>query len=92
MALQRGPLVYCAESPDNPGISVRDLALERDAELSIEYAPGTLGGITVIKGRAHSQREHNSPGVNEFVFTAIPYYAWANRGPSEMAVWFNYDK
>jgi DUF1680 family protein len=92
VALQRGPLVYCAEWPDNPDGRVRDLLLAGDAALRIEAAPDLLGGVVVLKGRAH-RRERNAAGelaLSAQDFTAIPYYAWANRGPGEMIVWIRH--
>ena len=78
VALQRGPLVYCAEGADNDGHALK-LVLGDDAQLSAEERPELLGGITTIRaaGAAGSR-----------AFTAIPYYAWANRGGGEMTVWF----
>lgn len=74
IAVQRGPIVYCAEWPDNPGQKVLELALQDNARLDAEFNAGLLNGITLIKG----------PGI-----TLIPYYAWAHRGKGEMAVWLN---
>ncbi len=73
IALVRGPVVYCAEWPDNGG-HVSHLVLSDDAELLTEMRDDLLNGVTVIKGQA---------------FMAIPYYAWAHRGPGEMAVWLS---
>jgi DUF1680 family protein len=89
MALQRGPLVYCAEWPDNPNGQVRDLLLPDSAMLSAEFVPDLLGGVVVVKGRtlrpAHEEAGQHLLIKQEFV--GIPYYAWANRGPGEMIVW-----
>ena len=52
MALQRGPIVYCAEWPDNPGGRVRNLLLPDSAKLVAEFRPGLLNGVTVIKSRS----------------------------------------
>ena len=52
VALQRGPLVYCAEWPDNPGGRVRNLMLPDSAKLTAEFKPELLNGVTVIKGKA----------------------------------------
>jgi DUF1680 family protein len=91
VALQRGPLVYCAEWPDNPGGSVRHLLLPDDTALTAQFAPALLAGVTAIKGRALSrtQDEGGAALETEQDFTAIPYYAWANRGPGAMAVWID---
>ena len=76
VALERGPLVYCAEWPDN-ALSPLALALADDAPLGAERRPDLLGGVTVITGTARQGGR----------LTAIPYYAWAHRGAGEMAVW-----
>lgn len=89
VALQRGPLIYCTEAVDNQGANVRAMSLADEALLSVEFVPDLLGGAAVVKGRATyaMQSEQSTPA--EIDFTAIPYYAWANRGPNEMAVWLS---
>jgi hypothetical protein len=89
VALERGPLVYCAEWPDSPNHHVRNLMLPDDAKLTAEFRADLLNGVTVIKGRAFglAYNEQGQAGKNEQDFLAIPYYAWANRGPGEMLVW-----
>ena len=89
VALQRGPIVYCAEWPDNPGGRVRNLLLPDSAKLSTEFKPDLLNGVTVIKSRAFGLSLDAQGKVlkAEQDFTAIPYYAWANRGRGEMLVW-----
>jgi hypothetical protein len=96
-ALQRGPLVYCAEWPDNPGGHVRNLmlpagapeGLKDGAKLTAEFKPDLLNGVTIIKGKAFALGYDAEGKVirTEQDFTAIPYYAWANRGRGEMVVW-----
>lgn len=78
-ALQRGPLVFSAESIDNDG-SVLDLLLPEDARLDFAFVDGLLGGLGVIRGTARR-------GGADVSFQAIPYFARANRGPGEMVVW-----
>ena len=80
VALERGPLVYCAEGIDNDG-SVLDLKVPDEAVIAAEPRPDLLGGITTLRGRIT-----NAAG-KERILTAVPYYAWSNRGPGEMAVW-----
>jgi hypothetical protein len=89
VALQRGPLVYCAEWPDNPSSRVRNLMLPDSAKLTAEFKTGLLGGVAVIKGKAFALASDAEGKVmrTEQDFTAIPYYAWANRGRGEMIVW-----
>ena len=99
VALQRGPLIYCLEGVDNGG-QVRNLVIPPEALLSAEHRTDLLGGVTVIKGAAVSLRRAVWPdtlylpaasvpgGVPANVeFTAIPYFANANRQPCEMMVW-----
>jgi uncharacterized protein len=89
VALQRGPIVYCAEWPDNPKGHVRNLVLSDRENLAAEYKPDLLGGVVAIKGKAVALAtdEQDKIGKNDQEFMAIPYYAWANRGPGEMVVW-----
>jgi DUF1680 family protein len=94
VALQRGPIVYAAEWPDNPGGRVRNLVLPDAARLTAEFRPDLLNGVEVIKGRAIALAYDEQGRVNkkEQDFTAIPYYAWANRGAGEMIVWIPKDE
>ncbi len=89
VALQRGPIVYCAEWPDNPGGRVRHLMLPDDATLRAEFRPDLLGGVEVVRGRALGLAYDAAGRVRktEQEFTAIPYYSWANRGRGQMIVW-----
>jgi DUF1680 family protein len=92
-ALQRGPVVFCAEWPDFADKRVLNLLLEKDAVLRAEFRPGLLGGITVIKGKALAFTRAQTDTVwLETEFTAVPYFAWANRGKGEMAVWIPFEK
>ena len=75
VALERGPLVYCAEGIDNGG-RARTLVVSPDAELSAEHRKDLLGGVTVIRAVRGGRQ-----------VTAIPFYAWSNRGDGEMCVW-----
>jgi len=79
LAIQRGPIVYAIEAIDNGGTAL-DVSLPGDAALTPEFVAEMLGGVTVVRGA----------GVRdgaEFELLAVPYFAWANRGPGEMAVW-----
>jgi DUF1680 family protein len=89
VALERGPLVYCAEWPDNPDGRVRNLMLSDSATLTAEFKADLLGGVTVIKGKAIAVAADAGGKTikTELDLTAIPYYAWANRGRGEMIVW-----
>ena len=74
VAFERGPIVYCAEWPDNPGVKVREVVLEANPELTVRHEPDKLYGIDeLVVGRSG--------------LTLIPYYAWNHRGAGDMAVW-----
>jgi DUF1680 family protein len=83
VALQRGPLVYAAEAIDNDG-SVLDLSIEVEPEFETSFESELLGGVTIIRGRAARSAW---AGPSRHTLVAIPYFAWANRGAGEMAVW-----
>jgi len=72
LALQYGPMIYCAEEMDNR-IDVLDARIGTETHFESAFYPDLLGGITVLKGEALS---------------LIPYYAWANREVGKMNVWF----
>lgn len=87
IAVERGPLVYCAEWTDNDG-RVSNLVLPDGSALTAEARPDLLGGVTIIKGEAEAVSEKGGKVFTEKkTVTLIPYYAWANRGKGEMAVW-----
>ena len=75
VALEYGPLVYCAEAVDNNG-SLAGIWVPGNAPLKVEKRPDLLQGVSVISGQFARQK-----------FVAIPYYAWSNRGVNEMKVW-----
>jgi len=91
VALQRGPLVYCAEWPDNGGHAL-NLIVPENVKFESQWRPELLNGIQVVTGNIKAlQREDNSRELNEqrHHLVAIPYLAWSNRGPGEMAVWMS---
>lgn len=89
-ALQRGPLVYCLESPDNSDSAVMNIVVPKETPVQAVYKPDLLNGVMTLQmtGMA-TRRQSNSEALLQTSqnVTAIPYYAWANRGPSEMEVW-----
>ena len=88
VALQRGPVVFAVEGPDNAG-HVFDFFLPDGAALSAEFRPDLLNGVGVITGNAATESKNAAGKTVESgrPFLAIPYYAWANRGPGQMLVW-----
>jgi uncharacterized protein len=90
IALQRGPLMYCAEWTDNKG-RVSNLVLPQGTTFTTAYDPALLKGVTILKSEATAiitDTVANKISTIQQPFIAIPYYAWANRGPGEMAIWF----
>ncbi|MEO6435849.1 MAG: glycoside hydrolase family 127 protein [Tepidisphaeraceae bacterium] len=102
VAIVRGPMVYCLESVDLPeGVRVTDVCIPRNAKLTPRDS-NELGGATVIEGKGLAiaggdwsgddwsgrlYRDLSTAPPREFHLVLVPYYAWDNRGPSEMSVW-----
>jgi len=94
VAVMRGPLVYCAEGLDNDGHAL-NLLLTDNKKLHSEYREDLLGGVTVIRGKASALYPEEGGKLERKrirEFTMIPYYAWANRGLAEMAIWLVRDE
>lgn len=81
IALERGPLVYCAEEIDNPD-GVLNLSIYANNNYEYQFDTSLFNGLGSIVGTA-------SRGSNSTTFKAIPYYAWAHRKMGEMAVWLD---
>jgi len=81
--------VYAAEWPDSPDHRVRNLLLAENQPLKPAWRSDLLRGVTVLEGKAVAYRYGKGGKLEhaEESFTAIPYYAWANRGPGQMEVW-----
>jgi uncharacterized protein len=75
VAFERGPVVYCVESLDGQP-KPEDLAVATAAIFELKPRPDLLGGVTTVE-----IRDGNT------TTTAIPYFAWNNRGLAPMAVW-----
>ena len=89
VALQRGPIVFAAEWPDNPDGKVRNIVLPSGEPLRSEFRRDLLNGVQVITGRAVGLAFDAKGAVRRTPqpFMAIPYATWANRGRGQMAVW-----
>jgi DUF1680 family protein len=88
VALERGPIIFCAEGVDNGG-DILDLVLPDGAKLRSAFRGDLLGGVQVITGTAEVSAKTKDGKVESKThdFQAVPYYAWANRGAGEMTVW-----
>ena len=98
VAVMRGPLVYCLEGVDLPDdVSILEVYAPDDMQLIDSMQEDLLGGVTVIKGKARRiieavaapalYLEAGNEQEEELDITLVPYYAWNNRGISEMTVW-----
>ncbi|MGI4834345.1 MAG: glycoside hydrolase family 127 protein [Janthinobacterium lividum] len=90
VALQRGPVMYCAEWADNNG-KTSNILVPATATFAANYQPGLLHGVETLTATvpvvtlgADGTNVSTAPRT----LVAIPYYAWANRGKGEMTVWF----
>jgi Uncharacterized protein conserved in bacteria len=98
IAFQRGPLIYCAEWPENNSGNVLDLVINKDAAVTTEFEPSLLNGIQVISTYGvHLNKPVNSKAETglrpvsatiEEPVKLIPYALWNNRGAGQMRVWF----
>ena len=98
IVVKRGPIVYCLESPDLPNsVRISDVIIPADIELKAEFERNLLGGVIVLNGQALAlqeedwastlYRERQNRAKRKVNIRLIPYYAWSNRGESEMTVW-----
>ena len=100
VAIDRGPLVYCLEEADQGGHPVAELEIDATGGLTSRWDPALLEGVTTVRapgfrvdasswqGKLYRPVDSAAPPPRRAVeLTAIPYYAWANRGPGAMRVW-----
>jgi hypothetical protein len=94
VAIQRGPIVYCAEGADNPD-GLQDVFIPPDAAIREAPAPSGLAGAVVLEVEGR-RRDSAFPAdalyapvtaATPCTIRLIPYFMWGNRGPGEMAVW-----
>ena len=88
VAVQRGPLVYCAEWADN-GFDVMHFVLDAKPQFSIADNPSLAGGVKALKagGSVLGRDEAGRLVARQAEATLIPYYSWCHRGPGRMEVW-----
>jgi DUF1680 family protein len=100
VAIERGPLVYCLEQADQPDAAIADLEIDGGAPLESSWVSGRLDGVTVVRASGWAVDtgpwkdrlyrpvgRGTSAARRRTALTAIPYFAWANRGPGAMRVW-----
>ena len=81
--IMRGPLVYCMEETDNKNyFEANNETVLSPVGLTSEFKKDLLNGVGIIHGNAIV-----SGKKEKIAITAIPYYAWCNRGQCRMKVW-----
>jgi uncharacterized protein len=93
LALTRGPLVYCLEQVDN-GPALDAVTVSSNADFVPEEQPDLPGGVLARSGPGFREQTRTDviysdepPATQPIKVTAVPYYAWCNRGAGEMLVW-----
>ncbi|MGD0582518.1 MAG: beta-L-arabinofuranosidase domain-containing protein [Bacteroidales bacterium] len=90
VAVQRGPIIYCAEWPDNDDGKILNLVLRKDAGFKTEYENELLGGTEIIRTTGHQTKKTLDGRIEALAdesLLLIPYAFWNNRGAGEMSVW-----
>ena len=88
LAFTRGPFVLCAEEVDNEGATQRFFLNKNKVAKNFKLASVTLpsGSFSQVKTKANAVdalgREEDRS------LSLIPYYAWNNRNPGSMTIWF----
>lgn len=98
IAIERGPIVYCAEAPDNVGFDLRHVVLSRKPSIRLDRnkqivnteADGrafSVLGLTVDNAQTVSIDQNGQLSTRDVSLNLIPYYAWNHRGATVMSVW-----
>lgn len=102
VAVKRGPIVYCLESPDLPdGVRVQDVTVPRGVEFTPHFDGALLDGVAELDATLVVRKSADWDGTlyrarqasagETIAARLIPYFAWGNRGKSEMSVWLPSD-
>jgi len=95
VAVKRGPIVYCVETPDLPkNVGILDVYIHGKASLSVNHQPDFLGGVSTIEGNLLLRSDKRNgmyntirqPKWKTHQTQLVPYFAWSNRGMAEMTV------
>lgn len=100
VALRRGPLVYCVEQIDH-SVPLHRIVVPDDAPFRTNWEPELLGGVVTATSTAAALNDADwsgalyrttRPARQACDLTAIPYYAWDQRGAGAMRVWIRADE
>jgi hypothetical protein len=95
IAVKRGPIVYCLETPDLPkGTSILNAYIKGDGDLKAVHKDDFLEGVTIIETELFLREDRNEemyqaitrPVFKSYKTQLVPYFAWSNRGQAEMTV------
>ena len=86
VAIERGPIVYCAEAPDLNGANAMELQIDPAKGLTAVQRSDVMGGVTAVRTEG---RRVTDPNARIGPATLVPYYLWANRGAATMSVWLS---
>ena len=96
VAVQRGPVIYCLESNDLNGVNIDNIAIPADAEFTPVETTIEGSRMMALETEAVNRTEASwentlyreiSKDKNTVKIRLIPYFAWGNRGDSEMTIW-----
>lgn len=98
-AIERGPLVYCCETPDTAVETLDDLLLDLNAEFAVEEIEIEGRKIKALSAEEYclDRKEYDRTALYQMMerpkfrkeqVRFIPYYAWDNREFGEMRIWF----
>jgi len=92
VSIERGPLVYCAEHPDN-NFDIMGALVNQNPQFVL--GKGEIAGTPILTLTTDAQTlDFNKEGkleTNDHSLTLIPYYAWCHRGSGKMRVWLPQD-
>ncbi len=92
IAIECGPIVYCAEWPDND-FNIRSMIVNRHPGFEVISRKDLLYNVNQIRTDAQvlSFNDQGKLEVKDVKLTLIPYYAWNYRGAGNMMVWLPFD-
>ncbi len=92
VSIERGPIVYCAEHPDN-SFDIMGALINQNPQFTL--GKGEIAGTPVQTLTTSAQTlNFNKQGkleAQDQTLTLIPYYAWCHRGSGKMRVWLPQD-
>ena len=88
LAFTRGPFVLCAESIDNEGATQRFYLDSKPSVSKANFSKVSLAAGSFLKATTHTNALTESGKSEKRNLSLVPYYAWNNRKPGSMTIWF----